>query len=190
MPMEFLDRLVVVYGAPMDTKDPRGFLTEYAKALNVFSREVLDAACDQMLNQRKYKSWPSIGECVTFCETARASKEQLQKSEKLAALRRHSSDPDLDALHDSEIKKILRGKGSEWTQRACREGWIVGLYDFVRDKHRIPVADERAELRKSAELVQKAATGEEHLGIMHGGLVKLANAMLARRERLLEEMAE
>jgi hypothetical protein len=78
----------------------------------------------------------------------------------------------------------------DMVQRACQEGWIVGLVDFVRDEHRLPYPEDRTELRQAANVVALSAAGETNLGIMHGPLVKLAQAMMARREKLIEEFAQ
>ena len=72
----------------------------------------------------------------------------------------------------------------DMVQRACQEGWIV------RDEHRLPYPEDRTELRQAANVVALSAAGETNLGIMHGPLVKLAQAMMARREKLIEEFAQ
>lgn len=64
MAKKFLERMVRVYGPPTETKDVTGFLTEYQNALEGFSDETLMRAADRIFRDRKYKSWPSIAECL------------------------------------------------------------------------------------------------------------------------------
>jgi len=73
------------------------------------------------------------------------------------------------------------------TNKACDEGWICGLWDFVRDKHRLPKNHEFDKLRRDADYVRECAAGRENLGAMHGSLVGIAKAMMERRHKLAQE---
>lgn len=185
MAKRFLERLVRVYGAPSETKDVTGFLTEYQNALTGYSDDVLMTAADRMFRDRKYKSWPSIGDCVAFVKTVQLEADFQAEAKSLPLQPKHRSKP---AMDKKDVDAILR-KSNEMTQRACAEGWIVGLHDFVRDKHRLPKPDERSGLRANANYVEACATGDNDLGVMHFELVKLAQVMVARRATLSEEFA-
>jgi adenosylmethionine-8-amino-7-oxononanoate aminotransferase len=179
---KLLERFTVMYGPPKTT-DERGFFREYIDAFEPFANEVIDRTATRILYTHQYKSWPSISECVKAAQAIRADLKAAQQTP--LANRRKEREP----LSQRQVREIL-AKHQDQVQRACREGWILGLVDFVRDQHRAPMPEERAQLRQNADFVQRAATGEEHLGLIHGGLVRLANAMLLRRDKLLEEMAE
>ena len=183
MPNQFFKRLLSIYGPPK-TSDQQGFIAEYIKALGGFSPEVLERACNQIIRENQYKSWPTISECLKAASIAKRDGDLIEA--KQAQEKRPKSKP---ALLDYEIRGIL-GRDRDMVQRACQEGWIVGLVDFVRDEHRLPYPEDRTELRQAANVVALSAAGETNLGIMHGPLVKLAQAMMARREKLIEEFAQ
>ena len=74
-------------------------------------------------------------------------------------------------------------------ERAIDEGWIVGLYEFVRDKHKLPRAADFTDLRNTANFVRDAAAGRTDLGQFHEGLKKLAHIMMDKREQLTKEFS-
>lgn len=94
---------------------------------------------------------------------------------------------DMDFLPDVEIRAILRN--AEMTQTACREGWIVGLYDHVQRKRRLPNRKEIGSLKHAAAFLLRCASGQESMGQFHASLRKLAEAMLDRRNQLIREFA-
>lgn len=64
---QFLRRLTVIYGMPKsDTAD--AFYQEYRDALSRFSAENLERAADRILQTHKYRSWPTIAECIDAAE--------------------------------------------------------------------------------------------------------------------------
>ena len=68
-----LDRLSAVYGRPKETDDIAGFTREYERAVQNYTESELDEAAAFLLRTRKYKTWPTVGECVTAAEQARQS---------------------------------------------------------------------------------------------------------------------
>ena len=89
-----------------------------------------------------------------------------------------------EPLSGEAVAKILNGAG-EITGRACQEGWICGLYDFVRDRHRLPrSADEFGRIKSASEWILGVATGRIEAELKHR---QLANAFLDRREKLSKE---
>jgi hypothetical protein len=65
-------QLITAYGTPKkDADDAQAFLQLYARLLEPYVESELLAAADRLLRTRKYKSWPSTGECVQACEDAR-----------------------------------------------------------------------------------------------------------------------
>jgi hypothetical protein len=63
-------RLAIVFGEPK-TEDPVGFLAEYANAFKGTPRDILDAAADVIIKQRKFRAWPTVAECLDAIDAAR-----------------------------------------------------------------------------------------------------------------------
>lgn len=177
---DVLKRLTVMYGPPK-TDNAAAFFDEYKRAMHGASDEVLERAADTLLRTNQYKSWPTIAECLKA--VGRAQRD-LQAS-KQQPIGKHRGKPQLDK---HVVDGLLRDN-YEMTGRACAEGWVVGLHDFVRDHHRLPKPDERADLRNAANYVEACATGDNDLGAMHFSLVKLAQALMVRRGSFVEEFS-
>ena len=174
----FIKRMSAVYGPldPIATK-------EYQRALGGYSTEALERAANWLFENHKYKSWPSIAEAVKAVKTAHRELELL----KLKPARKATRKP----LEEFQVERMLRSsEGRPLTQRACQEGWIVGLHDYVRDKHRLPSHKAVNKIKGNSEFVLNCSTGRVDMGIMHGGLLKLAGAMVDRRNKLIVKYAE
>jgi len=61
-------RFLSVYGPPKLVSDTTKFVSEYARQMRNFTDAELEAAADQLLRKRKYKSWPAIAECLEALE--------------------------------------------------------------------------------------------------------------------------
>jgi hypothetical protein len=62
-------RLAIIFGEPK-TEDPEGFLFEYANAFKGIPTHILDSAADVIIKQRKYRSWPTVAECLEAVDMA------------------------------------------------------------------------------------------------------------------------
>lgn len=69
-------RLAIVFGEPK-TEDPAGFLAEYANAFKGTAKDILDAAADVIIKQRKFRAWPTVAECLEAIDSA---KKQVVKN--------------------------------------------------------------------------------------------------------------
>lgn len=65
-----LARLQTLYGAP-DTDDPAAYIAEYARLLAKYSAKELAEAGDIVIGRNRYKTWPTIGDCIAACEDVR-----------------------------------------------------------------------------------------------------------------------
>lgn len=75
-----LARFVNVYGTPKETENATAFIGEYARAMHNFVASECEAAADLLLAKRKYKTWPTIAECLEALEDVR----RRQVSKRLA----------------------------------------------------------------------------------------------------------
>jgi len=93
-----------------------------------------------------------------------------------------SAKQDDDPWSQDLVMRVLRDN-RQLSERAIDEGWIVGLYDFVRDEHRLPRTGDITDLRRNASFVREAAAGRENLS---SDLVTLARVLMERRTLLAE----
>lgn len=63
----FLSRFLTLYGEPK-TDDVDRFLAEYASALARFESRHLLAGASKLVSEHKFRSWPTIAECIDAVE--------------------------------------------------------------------------------------------------------------------------
>jgi hypothetical protein len=66
-----LTRLSNLYGPPKDVSNMPGFLAEYEKAMAAYVDSEMELAADAIRDTRKYRTWPSIPECLSALARAR-----------------------------------------------------------------------------------------------------------------------
>lgn len=60
-------KLMTVYGSP-DTDNPRDFLATYDELIAQYPADVQAEAVKRVLASHRFKSWPTIAECLKACE--------------------------------------------------------------------------------------------------------------------------
>lgn len=174
-----LRRFMSVYGNP-DTENVDVFLAEYARILKGYSASELNGAADRILRKHKFRTWPSIAECVNSCEEVRAkAKAEAPRTYRSEAFdyeqKRHFADG------------ILR-EHMATSERAAAEGWILGLHEFVTKHGRMPSTREVDGIRETSEFVTRCAAGQVNMGACHAALFRLANSILERREKTAQRI--
>lgn len=169
----FLMRLQTMYGEP-DSDNPAAFLAEYARLLKKYSGSTLDKACDLVLRNNRYKTWPTIGECVSCCEDA---------IEKTTADAPRNFDAKHPEWSDARVEAADRMIVCELGRRAADEGWILALWDFAREKQRLPREHECGALisksRGFGDAYSQVCAGNG--GILEVQLMSFGESILARR---------
>jgi hypothetical protein len=168
MATAFMKRMVLVYGAP-DTEEPEAFVAEYVRILKSYSDDILNAALDRLLKTRKFKTWPSIAECVGAAEDENAARVAANKPKKKPT------------EFPKEADEILM---TPLGAKAAHEGWVLGLYDHVFRHGSRPSQSEIYDLIDNAKFVDRCAAGAVDMGVAHVKLLELAKNMLIRRESL------
>lgn len=165
--------MIATYGE-LETDDQDLVVAAYERLLAVYSDNTLTKAWDLVAADylpSKRMPWPAPALIKRACEKVavveRASKRlpELSRDTKNAAL-------------------AMQAVRSEMGKQAAREGWVLGLHDFVVKHGREPRPFEVGELIKAAKYVDRCAAGVEKMGALHAPLAKLAESILARRERL------
>lgn len=66
----FARKMAILFGEPK-TEDPVGFLAEYANAFRDVPKALQERAADVLIRQRKFRSWPTVAECLDALAVAR-----------------------------------------------------------------------------------------------------------------------
>lgn len=112
-----LARLLTVYGTPKETNDATAFMGEYARQMRGFVDSELDEAADVLLAKRKYKTWPTIAECLEALEDVRrrattkrlaeAYQTQVANPDNQAPRPGHFQEKKLSAKEQRELEKYV-----------------------------------------------------------------------------------
>jgi len=87
-----LARLAKVYGQP-ESENPTAFLREYARLMHQYVDSEFEEATDRLLAARKYKTWPTIAECINALENVRTGRRNKELAAKMAAQQAEKSKP-------------------------------------------------------------------------------------------------
>ena len=169
-----------------------------ARELGGFSPAVLDRAFTDLVRARKKDTrTPSPGECLAFCADAKRWLEMETNDGKLPGLREHSSDEwsrERQRLAYELVKFPMGREAAE--DDPC---WIRALWNFCRKNQRLPAGHEIEECKREARGFDESysdalrgevvdASGEVKPMAFAGGLQKLGASMLAKREKLRDEV--
>lgn len=172
-----LGKLSLLYGSPSkDAAEAQAIISEYARLMNKYSDAELDAAADNIIKTRKFKSWPTIGDCIAALEDYRAKMHEENAPER----KKEIPYPEWSKERIAEADRMIR---CEMGETAAREGWVLGLHDFCRNHRRLPKPNEIAKLMDGARYADLCAAGVVDMGLLHEPLQKMAHSFLAKRER-------
>lgn len=172
----FIRRLHILFGEPK-CDDLESFVGEYTDALGRYSTAEQDAAATALRDSHRYRSWPTVADCVAACQGVRELAARLKPRPSEATY------PEWSKERLALAYRLIKG---DLGRQAAREGWILGLWDFVRNHGRLPTGREIADVRaSSAESgIAEAAAGLLPQSEAYGALKSMANSLLDRRERL------
>jgi hypothetical protein len=169
-----------------DPKMPAGtpveaFYAGLIEDLSIFSDTVLELASKNLRAGREYHTFPSIAECMGYCKAAR---DELY-GKTIANAPPKEPYPEWTKERQTWAAQVLcGGQGRRYSISAARDGWIVALWDFVREKERLPNDREADEIRRKHR--NRERWFEEN-GIGNWGPMR--KAMLDRKEALSKMVA-
>lgn len=160
-----------------------------ATELAGFSNEVLLSARKQIIRTRKpnMPRPPMVSECIDACVEARRFIEKDKRASELPEF-----NPSAGADWTSERIKLAYElcKGTQIGKEAARDGWILSLWHFCREKQRVPTTQtEIAACKRAAKEFD-----ETYDKCVKGGWPEakkweaLGASMLAKREKLAGEV--
>lgn len=178
----FIRPLIALYGE-IGTDDADLVFRVYEEQLKGYPDVVLDAAFKHVAGTHmpsKRNPWPSPAACKRACEKALHEK---QIKEPPAPEKPRYPEWSHEAIRFADDLVMC-----DMGQRAAREGWVLGLHDFCRNKRRLPHDGETHEIIKNSRFIDRVSAGAEDAGFAKHSIAKLANSMLAKREKLAKRV--
>lgn len=108
--------------------DEKAYFNMLCRQLSDFDDAVLEDGAIKIARDVRGRCWPDYAVAIEACRTVAAHR---------SARRNAASDKRYSLPHDAALR-IMLADGQQLALDACSAGWITGLYDFVRDKHRFP----------------------------------------------------
>lgn len=125
----FLDPISRQFSLPKTMEnDPLAWQKDYDDALAFYSDTVLDVTAKRIIASRDVRSFPLVAECLKAC---RETHGELSKPEPRSAGHH-------DEWDQSRVKRADRLIQSDAGVQAAKEGWLLSLWDFCRQKERWP----------------------------------------------------
>lgn len=182
--VNFLAPLSLHYSVKHDSEDlERLWREDYERELGGFSDEVLRDAVRRIYRKRNYSNFPMIADCVEACEEVLESR--LAKGpEAYSHLAR-----DYPEWSRERIRAANRMLASGIGKKAAAEGWIIGLWDFCRNKNRLPQQHEVPKIVASSREAWRVMKEIDQSNPMAPILNKTA-AMLRDRRKDLTAIVE
>jgi hypothetical protein len=166
-----------------DPKMPTGtpveaFYAGMIEDLSIFSDTVLELASKNLRAGREYHTFPSIAECMSYCKAAR---DELYGKTIANAPPKEPYPEWTKERQRWAVDVLLSSQGMRYSVHAAKNGWIVALWDFIREKERLPNDREADKIREKHRNREKwfEENGEGQWGQMR-------KVMLDRRKTLSE----
>lgn len=169
---QFMARLEVVYGPPK-TNDLAAFVEIYREMIGNFTADVYSRGFKLVAARHTHKSWPIPKLCLDALKDAA---RELETGERSVEHRRLEA----GGLESHKPHGLLRGPIAE---TADREGWILGLNEFLHKNGRLPKAHEITRIKETARFVDRCSA-TEGTSMLDGVIADLANSIMKRRKAL------
>lgn len=124
-PSQFTAELITMFGPP-DTLNPAGYKRRLEETLKAFPEPALELGCDRLIDEWKWKRWPSQAEIRKYCGDAAARLARHNPSQKHVINRLW-----VEAGEFAEKFFESRGDG-DLIDQAEREGWTADLHGWVK----------------------------------------------------------
>lgn len=136
MSKHFLERLTVVYGEP-ETDNQADFFDEYRRALRDFHPDTMDRAVDRMLRERKFRTWPTIGDLRKYAgEALEASNARSSVNDSWATKKAHASERAKQFAVEAQQQTALgrAAEAEDWSRafRGVVYGWAARNFLFAK----------------------------------------------------------
>lgn len=158
-------------------EDQAEWLKDMSDAFKSYDRKILRDATQWLIFHRKQRAFPLIADIKEACDKVTPDSGKG-----------HPSQPQ-DPMWSAEAFQYADKEiDCETGRRSAREGWCLGLHEFLRRHRRMPNRIEVAEIIETSRFVDRCAAGLEPLGFAASQLGQLASSILERRERLAKRL--
>jgi hypothetical protein len=174
---DFIAPLSVHFSVKHDSDDAEdAWRADYEDALKVYAPAILKEAAKRIMRRRNYTNFPMIAECVQACN------EVIQDKSKSAPTKSYS--PQYPEWSEHRIAEANRMLNSAVGRKAADEGWIIGLWDFCREKGRPPQHHEVPKIIATSREAWRVMKEIDQSNPMAPILNRTAAILRARREDL------
>lgn len=183
---KMLAKLGVMYGPPSrDPKESIALIGEYARLMAQYSDSELEAAGDKLVRTRKFKTWPTVGECIEVLEDNRTAAYERSAPERTI----EQSYPEWSPAAIAHANKRVIGTLG---RKAAQEGWCLGLHRFYAEefakgyKTSEPSNKQIASMMDAAKFVDRCVAGEVNLGVADREARSWADGILVKRKNVAD----
>ena len=179
-------QVMLRYFSEPQTADLEAWTADLASDLASFPQEALEGAVRWFRQNRKFKSFPSIAECMEACRNNMPAPPEPKAP---------PPDPNRPLTPDS-VDRLLRGDVTDrgdhqvWREmalQALNEGWLTGLHDFARDKRRRPNPSEVFDIRAAMQRLDDCINRGLHSP--PGSIDRImADAIIGRRKAMANRL--
>jgi hypothetical protein len=135
---------------PKDHQRSRDLMAEYSRLMAQYTDHELEAAADIVIARHRFRTWPTVAECIAALEDHRASvRAAARQPEHERAVHPYP------AWSRERIAKAGQLINCDLGRKAAREGWILSLHDFCRNHERLPMDREIPALMAAARFVDR-----------------------------------
>jgi hypothetical protein len=160
--------------------DQDGFFADLAGDLAEFQADALQAAAAAMRKTRKYRSFPTIAECIAACH---AESERLAVEARATQSPRRGKWRDADSASRRERMAAAEKCATALGRRADVEGWLQSMIDFAIREGRAPSSASEISFCRSVADRSERAVEDARGTAVYGSLRGFRDKMLERARR-------
>jgi hypothetical protein len=172
-----IERFTNLFGEPK-TPNPVGFIAEYEHALSGYSAGLLRRAVDSVIAEHRFSTWPTIGKVKGAADSLAISDVDHQRGPSTPERR---EDPMWGAEAFAMADQMIR---CSMGYQAAKEGWCLGLHEFLRRHGRLPHLHEAERIQANARFVDACVRGDEELGQFAKSVREFSLQIARRRDEL------
>lgn len=196
---DFIEALLVHYPVRHDTEEREdAWVKSMIAALRDYGPDLLKEVAENIIRTRKYRNFPLLSEILDKCDEIEKRREMRKWEDTIPQLR---LPVDGDQWSRERVRLAYDLVKSAMGREAAQANpcWIIALWHFCRRNQRLPVGYEVDALKREArEFDESYADTLRGAVVGHDGksadipnaraLQKLGASMLAKRERLIQEV--
>ena len=178
--VDFIAPLSIHYSVRHENDDAKkAWREDYVDAMRGYSSEVLKEAAKRIMRKRNYSNFPLIADCLEACKSV-LDDRNVGRSPDMGS---HKGYPEWS--HERQ-RKAAQMICCELGKRAAKEGWVISLWDFCRNKDRLPQRHEIDKLIAGSRGTWQAMKEIDDKNAMAPALRNLEQTLIKRRQKLTE----